>query len=132
LLKVEIKIVPETMRSFKEFSIDIVKKPPVSFPVIGLFHLLWLLYTVWSDRHEPFPDLVWLEVVWMAGYTFFWVAACDLRKWGAMGYIFLTLINACVYLAARNGRVSRDYVSDMFLLDGLFSVFLVFYYKRFS
>ena len=67
----------------------------------------------------------------MAGYTLFWLAACDLRKWGAMGYIILTLINASIYLAIRNGKVPRDLMSNMFLLDGLFSVFLVFYYKRF-
>ena len=120
------------MRSFKEFSIDIIKKPPVSFPVIGLFHVLWFFYIVWSDRHEPFPDPVWLEALWMLGYTTCWIAACDLRKWGAMGYILLTLLNASLYLAIRNGKMSRDYMSDMFLIDGLFSIFLVFYFKRFK
>ncbi len=120
------------MRSLKELTVDIVKKPPVSFPVIGLFHLLWFIYTIWSDRHEPFPDLVWLEVLWMFGYTTFWIAACDLRKWGAMGYIVLTLVNACVYLATRNHKIPLGYFSDMFLLDGLFSIFLVFYYKKFK
>ena len=119
------------MRSFKEFTVDIVRKPPVSLPLIGLFHVLWLLYTIWSDRHEPFPGVVWLEVLWMVGYTTFWIVACDLRKWGAMGYFVLTLLDASLYLAARNGKIPRDYISNMFLLDGLFSVFLLMYYKRF-
>ncbi len=120
------------MRSPKQLTIDIIKKPPVSFPVIGLFHVLWFFYIIWSDRHEPFPDVVWLEALWMLGYTAFWIAACDLRKWGATGYIALTLLNASLYLAIRNGKLSRDYMSDMFLIDGLFSVFLVFYFKRFK
>jgi hypothetical protein len=119
------------LRSFKQFATDIVRNPPMLFPLVGVFHIFWLLLTVWSDRHEPFPGIVWLEVLWMAGYTIFWIAVCDLRKWGANGYIFLTLLNASLYLAIRSGKLSRDYLSNMFLLDGLFSVFLVFYYKRF-
>jgi len=66
----------------------------------------------------------------MIGYTTFWLAASDLRKWGGLGYIVLTLVNACLYLAIRNGKMQVSYMSNMFLLDGLFSVFLVFYYKR--
>jgi hypothetical protein len=119
------------MRTLKEFTVDIVKKPPISFPLIALFHVLWLLWTIWDDRHVPFPGIVWLEVLWMTGYTLFWIGACDLRKWGALGYIFLTLFNASIYLAITNHKIPRDYLSNMFLLDGLFSVFLVFYYKRF-
>ncbi len=104
----------------------------MTFPIIGLFHVLWFAYTVWSDRNEPFPNIVWLEALWMVGYTAFWLAACDLRKWGAIGYILLTLLNASLYLAISNGKMSREYLSNMFLLDGLFSIFLVFYYKRFE
>ncbi len=119
------------MRDIKAFVTDIVKKPPFLFPLVGLFHVLWLLLILWSDRNEPFPDIVWLEVLWMIGYSAFWIAACDLRKWGAMGYIILTLINTSLYLAIRNGMASKDYMSNMFLLDGLFSFFLVFYYRKF-
>ncbi len=118
------------MRNFKEFSIDIVRKPPMLFPLVGLFHVLWLVWTIWDDRKEPL-DIAWLEVVWLAGYTFFWIMACDLRKWGAMGYFALTLLNACLYFAASNHKINRDYFSNMFLFDGLFSIFLLFYYKSF-
>ena len=119
------------MRTFKEVFIDIVRKPPILFPLVGLFHVLLLGWYVWSDRSVPFPSIVFLELVWMTGYTVFWIAASDFRKWGALGYIVLTIINASLYLAIRNGMISRDYMSNMFLLDGLFSVFLLFYYKKF-
>jgi hypothetical protein len=119
------------VRDFKGFVNDIVRNPPVLFPLIGLFHILWLLWSLWSAHNEPFPNIVWLDVLWMVGYTLFWIAACDYRKWGALGYILLTLVNASLYLAIMNGKISRDYLSNLFLLDGLFSVFLVFYYKRF-
>ena len=119
------------MRNFKAFIIDITRKPPILFPLVALFHVLWFLWTLWDDRSTPFPGIEWLQVLWMAGYALFWIAASDLRKWGALGYIFLTLLNASLYLAIRNSKVSILYMSNMFLLDGLFSVFLVFYYRKF-
>lgn len=119
------------MRNFKELITDMIKKPPVLFPLVGLFHVLWLLLSIWSFHAEPFPSLPWLQVLWQVGYAFFWLAASDLRKWGALGYIVLTLINATIYFAVINSKAPREYMSGMFLLDGLFSVFLLFYYKRF-
>jgi len=50
------------MRSFKETINDIIRKPPMLFPLVALFHVLWLLFTIWDDRNEPFPGIVWLEV----------------------------------------------------------------------
>ena len=119
------------MRTIREFTIDIVKTPPIAFPLIGLFHILWFLWIIYSDRYEPFPDLVWFEVLWMTGYTIFWFAACDMRKWGARGYIIMTLINAVCFILARFHIISTDYVSNMFVLDVLFSMILVYYYKKF-
>lgn len=118
----------DSMRNFKEVIIDMGRKAPILFPLVGGFHILLLLWTIFSDT----TGIVWLEVLWMTGYTVFWLAACDLRKWGALGYIILTIINASLYFAIANGQLPRDYLSSMFLLDGLFSVFLLFYYKRFS
>jgi hypothetical protein len=68
----------------------------------------------------------------MIGYTFFWLVACDFKKWGALGYILLTLVNTCLYLAIRNGKVGIGYMSNMFLMDDLLSIFLLIYYKRFN
>ena len=120
------------MRSFKEFIVDIAKKPPILFPLVGLFHLFWLLWTIWSDHNEPFPGIVWLQVLWLAAFTFFWIGTCDLRKWGALGYIILTIVDTSVYLAVRNNMLSEMYISNIFLIDGLFSVFLLYYYKQFK
>jgi hypothetical protein len=67
----------------------------------------------------------------MVGFTIFWLAACDLKKWGAMGYLLLTIIDISLYVAVRNGSVSQYYLSDICLFDGLFSFFLLFFYKNF-
>ena len=119
------------MRSFKELTVDLVRKPPMLFPLVALFHILMLLYIIWDDHEVPFSFLLWVQVFWMAAYTLFWLAACDLRKWGALGYFALTLISAAVYFAARNNKIDHYYVSNIFLIDGLFSFFLLFYYKKF-
>ncbi|MES2702254.1 MAG: hypothetical protein V4649_06420 [Bacteroidota bacterium] len=118
-------------RSTKQFLYDVTTKPPILFPLVAGFHIFWLLITLWGDRHEPFPNIVWLEILWMIGYTAFWIAASDFRKWGANGYIVLTLLNTTVYLLVKSGKAPIGYLSNMFLLDGLFSVFLMFYYKHF-
>ena len=120
------------MSSLKESVTGILRKPPLAFLLIGLFHVLWLGYTIWSDRHEPFPGILWLDVVWMAGYTTCWLAACDLRKWGMLGYVALTFIDVALYLLAKYSKVPAVYVSDMFVIDVLFSMLLLYYYKIFS
>lgn len=120
------------MRTIREFTIDLVKKPPIAFPLIGLFHLLWLFWTIYDDRSVPFPDVVWLEALWMLAYTTCWIAACDNKKWGANGYIILTLLNAALFVAARYHKVPPVYVSNMFAVDVLFSMLLLYYYKNFN
>ena len=115
--------------------VDLAKKPPILFPLVGLFHIVWFLITFWSlvsDKHVPFGGVEWLQVLWFGGYTFFWLVVCDMKRWGALGYILLTLLNVSLYLAIRNGKISAVYLSNMFLLDGVFSFFLLFYYKRFD
>lgn len=117
------------MRDFRQFVVYIFKKPPVFFPLIGLFHIFWLAWTVWDDRLVPFPDLVWIKVAWLVAYTFFWFWACDMKKRGANGYIFLSFINLMLYLAAHNHFISDLYVSSLFIIDILLSLLLLFYTK---
>ncbi len=120
-----------TVRNFKEVIVDMVKKPPMLFPLVGLFHVLWLVYTVWTFRDVPFPGITWLEVVWLLAYTTFWLAACDLRKWGAIGYIALAVINTSIYFLQGKPAHTTDYLSNLFELDVLFSFGLLYYFKKF-
>jgi hypothetical protein len=117
------------MRSIKEFTIDIVRKPPILFPLVGLFHILWLLWVIWSD-HTSTIEVFSLQVAWMIAYTFFWIAVCDFRKWGAIGYFALTLLNTMLYLAGRNYKVYDQFTSNIVLIDALFCFFIFIYYKR--
>ncbi len=119
------------MRNLKSFVTDIVRKPPVLFPLVGLFHVLWLVRTVYAMRQAPFGGIEWLQVLWMAAYTIFWIGVCDLRKWGALGYMGLAILNSILYYTLKSAYNKDMYTSLLFLLDGLFSLFVLYYYKLF-
>jgi hypothetical protein len=108
-------------RSLVQFLRDVAKKPPVMMPFIAAAHLFWLLWTIW---------MLWLQVGWMLGYTIFWIAACDLRRWGAIGYILLTVLNTSIFLGVKSIYTRDIYTSNLFILDALFSFYLVFFYRR--
>jgi hypothetical protein len=119
------------MRPIKDLIADLVRKPPMLFPFVGLFHILGLMLTLWSMRHEPL-DTAWLSVLWMMAYTISWLAVCDLRRWGAWCYLGLTLLDFMLYFLLHSPNDKRVYVSSIFLIDGLFSFFILVYYKRFG
>src|SRR4051812_28888626 len=100
------------MRSFRELVIDVVKRPPILFPLVGLAHILWLLWTIWNDRYVPFGGIEWLQVLWLLGYTVCWLAASDMRKWGALGYMLLTLLNIILFLTVKNFNDRELYMSN--------------------
>ena len=80
--------------------------------------------------YAPF-GVEWLQVAWMLAYTIFWLGACGLRRWGAWGYLGLTLLNAILFLSLKTVYEKDVYTSSIFLVDGLFSFFILFYYRRF-
>jgi hypothetical protein len=120
------------MRTFKNFVRDVATKPPVVMPFVGLAHVLWLVWAIWQNRFVPLHGVEWLQVLWMLAYTVSWIAACDLKKWGALCYILLTMLNVCLFLIMKNSYDRSVYTSNLFLLDGMFSFYLLLFYKRFS
>jgi len=118
-------------RSLKEFIRDITVKPLILFPLVALVHVLWLAWVIWGNRHSPINGLEWLQALWMLGYSVFWIGACDYRKWGALGYITLTIVNLVLFLFVKNINDRDLYMSPIFLIDDLFCFFLLFFYKRF-
>lgn len=119
------------MRNFRVFINDVARKPPFIMPFIGVAHILWLLWAIWGNRYFPIISMPWLQVIWLIAYIVCWVAACDLRKWGALGYILLTLLNVSLYLLIKDVYHRDMYVSNLFLLDGMFSFFLLYFFKLF-
>ncbi len=101
-------------------------------PFVALTHVLWLIYTIWGLRYISVASIEWLQVLWLLAYTTSWIAACDLRRWGAFTYIVLTLINTSLYLLMHTVYEREAYMSSLFILDGIFSFYLLLFYKRFN
>jgi hypothetical protein len=110
-----------------------VSRPPLALPVIGGAHVLAFIYTfVTAAALGSVGWGYWLQPIWMFLYTFFWFVACTLRKWGVFGYVFLTVVNTLIYLFTSNVYTRDLYSSNLFLIDLLFCLPLLFYIKRFK
>ena len=119
------------MRSLKTFIADVTKKPPLLFPLVALFHIVLLVYTIWAERNVPLFAIEWLQPLWMLAYTAFWLYVCDMRRWAAIGYLVTTSLNLALLLALKGEQ--RELITNaLFPIDVLFSFFVLFFYKRFQ
>jgi len=119
------------VRDIRTFARDIIKKPPVIFPWVALFHFVMLVYQLWLYHDSPFPSIDWLQPGWMLAYTMLWLFVCDMRKWAALSYIAISMLNLLLYLNVMGVQLNI-YSSPIYLIDILFSFFLLFFYKRFE
>ena len=112
---------------------------PIMFPMIGLF-LLFMTFT--EAQNYIGDDSVAKEYLWrpviLLLYTVFWVVACYKRKWGALAFLILTILNVSFYLFGPRGADAylKHAVGDiLFLYDKvslnmIFSFMLLFYFRR--
>lgn len=107
-------------------------KPPVLFPLVALFHFVILGYTVWLKHSFPFPSEYWISSLWLLLYTISWLFACDLKRWAALTYIGLTVVNIILQLTLKSPYDLALYTPSFFLIYVLFSFFILFYYKAFK
>lgn len=105
----------------------IIQKPPVLFPLLALFHIAMLVYSIWNASSEPLTSMIWLQPLWMVGYTVSWLFVCDMRKRAAYLYLGLSLTNLILFATHKN-----DYTSALFLMDIVFSFFILVYFRRFG
>ncbi len=119
------------MRSFN-FIRDIIRKPPVIFPWVALFHVVMLAYVTWLFSTEPMFSAGWLQPLWMLAYTVCWIFICDLRRWAAYGYILLTSVNLLLYVLCKDVVAREMYTSSFSLIDVGFCFFVLFFFRRFN
>lgn len=105
-----------------------IKKPPVLFPLVALFHIGLLVFSIYNASTEPLSSLIWLQPLWMLAYTFAWLFVCDMKRWAAYAYIGVTTLSLLLHFLAKN----ELYHSDLFLLDAIFAMIVMAYIKRFS
>jgi hypothetical protein len=120
------------VRDLKTYFKDITKKPPLLFPLVALYHLFLLGYTIWLLHDAPFPGTEWLMMAVILLFSVFWFLVCDMRKVGALGYLALTSVNLIIMFGLKS-FISKDvYTNSLFPTDVLFSFFVLFYYRTFE
>src|SRR5690242_18532794 len=80
----------------------IFKKPPILFPLVALFHIAMLLFSIWNYSTEPFLSIAWVQPLWMLLYSLSWLFVCDMKRWAAYVYIALTTLNLMLRMALKS------------------------------
>ena len=106
-------------------------RTPVIFPALAVGHLMWLLWTIWDFRTQPFPSPIWTTVAWLVAYTLAWMLAWKGLRIGAWAYLALTSANILLRYLLKDESALKFYTDALFPFDVLFSFFLLLYYKRF-
>jgi hypothetical protein len=126
-------------RDIGVFIRDIIKKAPKPFPYIAVFHVLMGLLVLLINWGDPIEMFI-VDILWIVAFTICWLYVCDLRKWAAIGYVLLTIINIVLYISPilrhQSEMATADwqstYVSVMLVPGLLFSFFVLFFFRRFN
>lgn len=112
----------------------IVRKPPVFFPLVALFHVVMLLAAIWqfgSQGDLQSREGLTTTFVWLI-YGILWLFICDMKKWAAIAYVICSLAGLCFQFLLPKGSIWYDIGTVIFPFDLLMIVFLMFYYNRFE
>lgn len=106
-------------------------KPPTLFPLVALFHIGAVIFSIAVNSSEPLSSAAWIQFAWLPAYTLAWIFLCDMKKWAGYLYILLTAADLVMRF------LLKSYDSDMawhaslwFPMNVLFSFFVLFYFKQ--
>lgn len=107
---------------------------PIFFPLIGLFLLAMTLFEGMSFLGDSsVGHEYWFRPAVMLLYFIFWSVACLGRKWGAIAFIVLTILNVAFQLFGPE-MVWKHALGDLLFLpipvNLLFSFLLLFYFRK--
>lgn len=105
-----------------------IKKPPVVFPLVALFHIGLLVFSIINASTESLSSLIWLQPLWMLVYTVAWLFICDMKRWAAYAYIGVTTLSLLLHFLVKE----ELYHSSLFLIDAIFAMIVMAYIKRFN
>lgn len=109
---------------------------PIFFPLIGLFLLGLSLFECWNYLADDTVFALYrFRPAVMLLYFVFWAAACLGRKWGALAFIVLTILNVAFYLFGPNILLKRAFGDLLFVpipVNLVFSFLLLFYFRKFK
>ena len=103
---------------------------PIFYPILLLAHLGALGYILYGFLGEFESLTSWINVGWAIGFTLFWAGATLRYRWGALGYILLTIADIATYYAATQNAYLRFYVSSFFIFNLVLSIALLWHYRQ--
>lgn len=107
---------------------------PIFFPLIGLFLLGIAANEFWNYASDDnFSPIYWWRPILFLVYFLFWIPICFAKKWGALGFLILTILGMSFFLFSPNIPVKRA-IGDVLVMpipaNVLFSFLVLFYYRR--
>lgn len=111
------------------------KSAPIIFPLLALFLMVLTIYEIslfWFGGSVPALYL-WRPVIMLA-YTATWVGASYLKKWGAIGFVIVSLIVMLIgYLGDDSLKNSLgDLLFRPIPINLLMSMLIFLFFKRFK
>lgn len=118
----------------KGFLYNFFRRPPVFFPLIALFHLgLTVSEALNYIGNDEVYMTYWLIPVVLLLYTVLWSGATMYKKWGAIGYVMLTVANVSLHFFAPPSIYKQALGDILFIpvpVNLVFSFLLLFYFRR--
>ncbi|MBS1615152.1 MAG: hypothetical protein JST06_03440 [Bacteroidetes bacterium] len=119
--------------NFTSFTDRFFRQLPVIFPIVGLFLIALTGYNVIQFGRQGVlgTGIALGTCAELLLYTLLWLAACDRRRWGAIGFILLTAANLLLYFLAPKDLLWHQISDALLPFDALLCFFLLFFFKRF-
>jgi hypothetical protein len=109
-----------------------IKKGPLLFPLIAVFHIAITLHSIWIFRDIDFGLISWQHPLLLLLYTIVWIGVCAMKKWASYTYIGITSVNLLLQFILVPKYHISEFESVLFPADVLFCFFILVYFKRFE
>jgi hypothetical protein len=130
----------------KSFVQQFFVKPPVIFPLVACFLLFLTLSEVYLTLFSSdVAGFYKLRPIIMIAMTVFWIGATLFKKWGALGFVVLTVMSLAAYFYIDSIELKTIFGNILMLqlpvdnsrtvpipLSAIFSFIALFFYGRMS
>lgn len=128
------------MRSFIQ---NFFVRPPVIFPLVACFLIFLSINEASLSLFAPELDAVYkLRPVLMIAMTIFWIGATFFQRWGALGFVILTVFSIAAFFFSDSIEMKNLFGNILILkipiedravpipLSAIFSFIALFFYGR--
>ena len=127
----------------KSFIQNFFVKPPVIFPLVACFLVFLSLNEASLSLFSSDIDTMYkLRPILMIAMTIFWIGATFFQRWGALGFVILTVFSVAAYFFSDSMEMKSLFGNILMLkipikngaipipLSAIFSFIALFFYGR--